>query len=361
VTGQGADRRQPLAGHQAARGQALADLAHHAVDKGQAHGCLDCTDEKSGQFHRIVPLCHWPSAAPPRTIVALPCGDTSMNGTLGGWFSGFLGILIFSGSLPATRVAVGTFEPTFLTLARASIAGLLAALILLALRQRRPQRRDLPALLVVALGVVIGFPLLTALALRHVSSAHAIVFVGLLPLATALFAVLRRRAATPGVLAVLRARQRGGRRLRADQGGGASLLGDLLMLAAILACGLGYAEGARLSRRLGSWQVICCGAGAAPDAAADPVDLAGQPDHGDLAGLAEPGLCVAVQHAHRLFLLYHGLARGGIAAVGQLQLLQPFFGLALAGLLLHEQVSPLMAGVAAAVLLCVAAARRFAR
>ena len=70
-----------------------------------------------------------------------------MNASLGGWFSGFLGVLIFSGSLPATRVAVGSFEPTFLTLARASIAGLLAAAILFVLRQRRPARQDIPALL----------------------------------------------------------------------------------------------------------------------------------------------------------------------------------------------------------------------
>jgi drug/metabolite transporter (DMT)-like permease len=110
---------------------------------------------------------------------------------------------------------------------------------------------------VVALGVVIGFPLLTALALRHVSSAHAIVFVGLLPLATALFAVLRRRAPRPAfwLFSVLGSAVVAGYAL--SQGGGASLLGDLLMLAAIVACGLGYAEGARLSRRLGSWQVIC--------------------------------------------------------------------------------------------------------
>ncbi|SDH63881.1 DMT family transporter [Pseudomonas panipatensis] len=287
-----------------------------------------------------------------------------MNGTLGGWFSGFLGILIFSGSLPATRVAVGTFEPTFLTLARASIAGLLAALILLALRQQRPQRHDLPALLVVALGVVIGFPLLTALALRHVSSAHAIVFVGLLPLATALFAVLRageRPRPAFWLFSVLGSAVVAGYAL--TQGGGASLLGDLLMLAAILACGLGYAEGARLSRRLGSWQVICWVLVLALPLML-PLTLWTWPDNLTTAtwpAWLSLGYVSLFSMLIGFFFWYHGLARGGIAAVGQLQLLQPFFGLALAGLLLHEQISPLMAGVAAAVLLCVAAARRFAR
>src|SRR6185503_15372713 len=152
----------------------------------------------------------------------------------------------------ATRVAVMQFDPVFLTVARAGIAGALALCLLLAFREKRPTRREVVSLAVVALGVVVGFPLLTALALRHVTSAHSIVFVGLLPLATAVFAVLR-----------------GGERPRpafwlfsivgsfaAAQGISAAPTGDLLMLGAIILCGLGYAEGASLSRRLGGWQVI---------------------------------------------------------------------------------------------------------
>lgn len=286
-----------------------------------------------------------------------------MNASFGGWLSGFLGVLIFSGSLPATRVAVGAFEPTFLTLARASIAGVLAAAILLVLRQRRPQRRDLPALLVVALGVVVGFPLLTALALRHVSSAHAIVFVGLLPLATAVFAVLRtgeRPRPVFWLFSLLGSALVAGYALA--QGGAGSVLGDGLMLAAILACGLGYAEGARLSRRLGSWQVICWVLVLALPLML-PLALWTRP--ADFAAAhwqawLSLGYVSLFSMLIGFFFWYHGLARGGIAAVGQLQLLQPFFGLALAGLLLHEQVSPGMAACAAAVAVCVAAARRFA-
>jgi drug/metabolite transporter (DMT)-like permease len=108
-----------------------------------------------------------------------------------GWINGFVGVLIFSGSLPATRVAVMEFDPVFLTVARAAIAGLLAVALLLMFREKRPARADLFSLAIVALGVVVGFPLLTALALEHVTSAHSIVFVGLLPLATAIFGVLR--------------------------------------------------------------------------------------------------------------------------------------------------------------------------
>ena len=85
-----------------------------------------------------------------------------------GWFNGFLGVLIFSGSLPATRVAVMEFDPVFLTVARAAIAGLLALVLLLLTRQKRPTRAQLQPLIIVALGVVVGFPLLTELALQHV-------------------------------------------------------------------------------------------------------------------------------------------------------------------------------------------------
>lgn len=287
-----------------------------------------------------------------------------MNASFGGWLSGFLGVLIFSGSLPATRVAVADFDPTFLTLARASIAGLLALAILLALRQRRPARADLPALVVVALGVVVGFPLLTALALRHVDSAHAIVFVGLLPLATALFAVLRageRPRPVFWLFSLLGSAVVAGYALA--QGGAGNVLGDGLMLAAILVCGLGYAEGARLSRQLGSWQVICWVLVVSLPLML-PLALWTLP--ADLAAARWPawlslGYVSLFSMLIGFFFWYHGLSRGGIAAVGQLQLLQPFFGLALAGLLLHEQVSLGMAVCAAAVAGCVAAAKRFAR
>src|ERR1035437_4305589 len=114
-----------------------------------------------------------------------------MEKTSSGWINGFIGVLIFSGSLPATRLAVVSFDPVFLTVARAGIAGLLGLSLLLVFRQRRPVRGDLASLVIVALGVVVGFPLLTALALRHITSAHSMVFIGLLPIATAIFGVLR--------------------------------------------------------------------------------------------------------------------------------------------------------------------------
>jgi len=286
-----------------------------------------------------------------------------MDRTMDGWGSGLLGVLIFSGSLPATRVAVGDFSPLFLTSARAAIAAFLGAAFLVVLRQARPGRRDLGSLAVVALGVVVGFPLLTALALQHITSAHSIVFVGLLPLATAIFGVLRggeRPKPVFWLFSGLGAATVAGFAL--FNSGAGSLVGDLLMVAAIVLCGLGYAEGATLSRRLGGWQVISWALLLAlPMMAA--VALVTLPDSwGAISGPAWLGLAyVSIFSMLVGFVFwYRGLALGGIAGVGQLQLLQPFFGLMLASFLLREPVAWTMIAATGFVVLCVAGAKRFA-
>jgi len=125
-----------------------------------------------------------------------PSDSIKLNGavaqrTTAGWGSGLIGVIIFSASLPATRIAVSGFSPLFLTSARAVIAALLAIGLLVLLKQPLPKRADTTSLAIVALGVVAGFPLLTALALQHITSARSIVFIGLLSFATAVFAVLR--------------------------------------------------------------------------------------------------------------------------------------------------------------------------
>ena len=287
-----------------------------------------------------------------------------MDRMTSGWLSGLAGVVIFSGSLPATRVAVLGFDPVFLTGVRALIAGLLGLAMLVLLRQPRPERSDIVPLAVVSLGVVVGFPLLTALALQHVPSAHTIVFVGLLPLATAIFGVVRageRPRPAFWLFSVLGSALVVG--YAASQGAGSASVADLLMVAAIVVCGLGYAEGGRLARRLGGWQVISWAL-----VLSLPVMLA-------IALLARPGTLSGVGLDAWLGLAYvslfsmligfvfwyRGLALGGIAAVGQLQLLQPFFGLGLAALLLHEEVSPGMLAVTAGIIACVAGAKKFSR
>jgi drug/metabolite transporter (DMT)-like permease len=286
-----------------------------------------------------------------------------MQRTTAGWGSGLLGVLIFSGSLPATRVAVEGFTPLFLTAARAVIAALLGTALLAILRQSRPAASDLGSLVIVALGVVIGFPLLTALALQHITSAHSIVFIGLLPLATALFGVVRageRPKPAFWLFSILGSFSVAGFALA--QSGSTSLTGDLLMVAAILVCGLGYAEGAALSRRLGGWQVISWALLLSLPIMAVLGLLTWPPTWSGIGVPVWAGLAyVSVFSMLVGFVFwYRGLALGGIAGVGQLQLLQPFFGLLLAGLLLGEPVAWTMIAVAGVVVLCVAGAKRFA-
>ncbi len=286
-----------------------------------------------------------------------------MDQRLDGWVCGGLGVLIFSGSMPATRAALAGFDPVFLTVARAALAGGMALALLLLLRQPRPGRGDLASLALVSLGVVVGFPLLSALALRHINAAQSQIFLGLLPLATAFFGVLRggeRPHRGFWLFAGLGSACLIGMALR--HGAQLSLAGVALMLSSIVVCGLGYAEGAKLSRRLGGWQVISWAL-----VLSLPMMLLA-------CWLTRPGTLSHVPHAAWMGLAYvsafsmllgfvfwyRGLALGGIAAVGQLQLLQPAAGLVISALALHETVPPAMMAATGAVVLCVAGAKRFA-
>ncbi len=287
-----------------------------------------------------------------------------MNTITRGWVNGFIGMVIFSGSLPATRVAVADFDPLFLTAIRATIPAILGLALLVVLRQKRPGRGEMFPLFIVALGVVVGFPLLTALALQHITAAYSVVFIGLLPLATAIFAVLRageKPRAAFWLFSCMGASLVAGFAL--TRGVNTSLLGNIYMVGAIIVCGLGYAEGAKLSRTLGGWQVISWALILSLPVMA-PLSYYSMPDTFSGVGQAAWAGLVYVSLFSMLIgfvFWYRGLAQGGIAAVGQLQLLQPFFGLTLAATLLSETVSWAMLGVTVAVVLCVAGAKHFAR
>ena len=286
-----------------------------------------------------------------------------MNRIDNGWVNGFLGVLIFSGSLPATRLAVVDFEPVFLTSVRATIPALLAIILLSVFRQKRPGRDEIIPLFIVALGVVVGFPLLTALALQHVTSAYSIVFIGLLPLVTAIFGVLRageRPHLVFWIFACLGSFLVAGFAL--TQGFDTSPIGNAYMVAAIIVCGLGYAEGAKLSRTLGGWQVISWALILSLPAMA-PLVCYTMPD--TFANVGQPAWIGLIYVSLFSMLIgfvfwYRGLAQGGIATIGQLQLLQPFFGLMLASIFLHETIGWAMIGTTIAVVLCVIGAKRFA-
>lgn len=283
--------------------------------------------------------------------------------TTRGWINGFIGVVLFSGSLPATRAAVLDLDPVFLTLARAAIAGVLALAVLLISGEKRPAPSQLLSLLVVAIGVVVGFPLLSALALQYITSAHSLVFLGLLPLATAAFGVLRGGErphplfwlfSVIGSLLVIA--------YAVWQGITASPKGNVLMLGAIVLCGLGYAEGAALSRKLGGWQVISWALVLSLPVMLPLAFIYLPPSVAGVRPAAWIGLAYVSLFSMFIGFIfwYRGLAQGGIASVGQLQLLQPFFGLALAATLLHEHISPGMLAVTVGVIACVYASKKYA-
>ena len=289
--------------------------------------------------------------------------DTNSR-SFSGWLNGLLGVMIFSGSLPATRVAVLTIDPLFLTFTRASVAGVLAIILIFTFRNTRPNTSQIMSLVIVSLGVVVGFPLLTAMALQHITSGHSIVFLGLLPLVTALFGIMRG-CERPGrafwVFSLAGSFLVIGFALSQDIP--VSLKGYLLMLAAVLLSGMGYAEGAKLTRVLGGWQVISWAL-----IISLPAMLVGTFLTMPVAvSEIPPSAWIALGYVSIFSMLigfmfwYKGLATGGIAYVGQLQLLQPLFGLALSAVLLHEPASPWMVSITLGVLLCVVGSRKFSR
>jgi drug/metabolite transporter (DMT)-like permease len=280
-----------------------------------------------------------------------------------GMLLGLAGVAIFSLTLPFTRLAVRELDPLFLTLGRALGAAVLAGGWLRLRRAALPGRAALGPLAVVALGCVLGFPLLSSIAMRSVPASHGAVLAGLLPLATALYAALRgfeRPSKGFWLVALL------GTGLvlvfALSQGGGALQRADLLMFGAIVAAAAGYAEGGRLARRLGGQEVICW----ALVLAAIPAAVLLLAFEGDQLGrLAAAGSASWLAFGYitmfsmfiGFFFWYRGLALGGVARVGQVQLLQPFLSLAGAALLLGEPLTLSNVGFALAVIATVALGR----
>ncbi len=252
-----------------------------------------------------------------------------------------LGVAIFSFSLPATRLADADLDPMFVAFGRALVAAVLGAAVLSALRAPRPHGAQWRSLAIVAFGVVAAFPLFTALALKHVDATHGAVVIALLPAWTAVFAVLRAGespsrgfwlAAGFGLIAVLA--------FIASRGLGAIGLADIELLGATVLCSLAYAEGGALSRTLGGPQTICWALLLALPLSL-PLTLAFLPG-GHVGTDAWLGFAYVSLFSMFLgfFAWYAGLARGGVANVGQVQLLQPMLTIAWAGLILGEHVGP---------------------
>jgi drug/metabolite transporter (DMT)-like permease len=271
-------------------------------------------------------------------------------------------VVCFSVTFPATTAAEASFSPVEVGVGR-SVIGAVVAVIVLGIRREAllPPRAAIPRILIVAATVGIGFGVLSAIALRQVSSVHGAVLTGLIPAATAGMAVIRagerpRRAYWAALslgLAVVVG-------FALIQGGGRLSPADLLLLVAIVVGGLGYAEGGALAREYGGWRVICWALVLALPVTG-PVTLAAaladppaRVSAGAVAGLGYVGV---VSMCAGFFAWYHAMAVGGVARVGRLQLAQPALTLAWSALLLSERVSALSAVTAAAVIVATAVGR----
>lgn len=281
-----------------------------------------------------------------------------------GLLLGLLGVLAFSFTLPFTRLAAPELGGAFVGMGRALVAGLLALAVLRWRREPAPPRSAWPGIALVAVGCVFGFGLLSSIAMETVPAVHGIVVVGLLPAATAVMAVLRAGerprlpfwlACATGFVSVII--------FALAQGAGTLHAGDLWLLAAVVLAALGYAEGAVLARTMGGWRVISWAlVFSLPLLAVAVGGLVWA--NGVPGGSATAWWCFAYLAAFSMYIgffpWYAGLAMGGVARVGQIQLAQPVFSLAWAALLIGERIS-LATALASLLVIASAALARWTR
>jgi len=246
---------------------------------------------------------------------------------------GFMGVLLFGGTLPATRLAVAAFDPLFLSAARAAIAGCAGLLLLLALRRPIPPRALWHEFLLAGLCTIVGFPVFTAMAMAHVPAAHGGVVLGILPLATAAVAALIAHerpspgfwlSSAAGAAIVLLFMLRRGNTHMIE-------LGDLYLLGTIISGAFGYTLSGRLSRKLPGWEVISWQVALFLPLSLGAALMLWPVDLGDVTASAWAGLIYVsfISQFSAFFVFNAGMAMGGVARVGQLMLLQPFVIVAL--------------------------------
>ncbi|GKV57006.1 hypothetical protein NCCP2222_29530 [Sporosarcina sp. NCCP-2222] len=278
------------------------------------------------------------------------------NDTRRGMVLGLIGIICFSLTLPATSIAVPYFGETIVGLGRTVIAAIVVGTIFIIKKQSIPNKRQFISLLIVAIGAVLAFPLLTTFAMKTLPVSHGAIELALLPLATAGFAMWRggerpsKRywiASIMGAVTVLA--------YAVYLGVGQLQKGDIALIAAVVILGLSYAEGGKLSKELGSWQVIAWAILIGAPFFIIPVSFS----------ISVHMLQAPIEAWISLFYLgvvsqflayvawYGGMSLGGIARVGQIQYLQPFIMIAFSVLFLGESITWLSIGLAIIVVMCV--------
>ncbi|MBL8575342.1 MAG: DMT family transporter [Hyphomicrobiaceae bacterium] len=274
---------------------------------------------------------------------------------------GFIGVVIFGATLPVTKLALRQLDPAFVTVGRAALASIAAMAVLVALRRRFP-RQHLKLLAGISLSITVGFPGFMALALQTVPAGHGGVVLGILPLATALAAALfagEKPSLAFWSWAALGAAVVIGFTIH-ENGGYSVALGDVFLLAAGASASTGYALSGKLARSMPGWEVVSWAlVVAAPVMIPLSLILASRIDGPVAADVWGAFVYLALFSQFIGFFFWNaGLAIGGVARVGQVQLLQTFVTLAIAAVLLGEPVGLVAVAVAMVVGLIVVAGRR---
>lgn len=257
---------------------------------------------------------------------------------------GLLGTLGFSGTPVATRIAVADFSPLGITCWRIVVAGLLGALTLyLTGRTALPDRRHIPGIVILGLGLAVGYPFFLAVALQSVPAAHSAIVTGLTPATTAIIAVLRTGERPGTAFWIACAVGTGGVLYYAyDAGAGQFSAADGWLVLTLLCVGLAYVEGGRVSAQLGGATALCWAMLFLTPFAAVPLLWTLQ--DADLGSIA-PSVWMAMAYLGLVsmflasILWYRGLALGGIARIGQINLLLPVTTLMWSAIILGEKIT----------------------
>jgi drug/metabolite transporter (DMT)-like permease len=259
-----------------------------------------------------------------------------------GLLLGLLGVICFSLTLPATSIAVEFFGTTVVGLGRTVVAAILVAVVLIVRKEKLPSPSQFKSLFLIAVGAVLGFPLLTSWAMESLPVSHGAVEVALLPLATAGFAMVRAReipslkfwiSSVIGSVAVII--------YALHLGLGSLKFADLALLLAVIILGLSYAEGGRLSKEIGSWQVIAWAILIGAPFFIVPVglNLTTEMLHAPIHAWVSFIYLAVVSQFLAYVAWYSGMVMGGIARVSQIQYLQPFLMILFAAVFLNESIT----------------------
>lgn len=278
-----------------------------------------------------------------------------------GMLIGFVGIAIFSLTLPFTQMAVNEMSPFFLAFGRASIAGICALILLLFNKSKFPNRVQIKKLIIIVVGVVYGFPIFTSIAMTTLPSSHSGIVLGILPLAMSLFAAIKYKEKPSlsfwltsifGTFMVIS--------YTFMDNDGSLMIEDLWLLFAILFAAIGYSEGGILSKEMGSIAVISWAL-----VISLPLNLFAsyvfyETSYATISFQAFMSLMYVGLFSMFIgfFFWYKGIAIGGISRVGQVQLIQPFLTIIGAYFLTNEKITFLNILFALIVLIVIIIGRR---